>query len=168
MRRCRSGQARAQSCIGWCSPLFLAPKRARRCHPERRRREGSRTSRSFARARSARSLRMTARGASVGKRVMADCLRAWALSSIISESGRACHPERRRREGSRTSYQPDIKRPLPEDLAERGNYKPGQTIRARMGCSTRRKGSNTRPRISSVTTPSSGSASPGWPRTTGE
>src|SRR5436309_12494015 len=33
-----------------------------------------------------------------------------------------------------------------------------------MGCSTRRNGSNTSPRISRVTTPSSGSASPGRPR----
>src|SRR3989442_11103798 len=41
------------------------------------------------------------------------------------------------------------------------------TINARMGCSTRRNGSNTSPRISRVTTPSSASASPGWPRTTG-
>ncbi len=48
-----------------------------------------------------------------------------------------------------------------------GNGRARHTISARMGCSVRRKGSNTRPRISRVTTPRSGSGSPGWPKTTG-
>ncbi len=48
-----------------------------------------------------------------------------------------------------------------------GLLKAVQTSSVRIGWRVRRKGSKTRPRISSVTTPSSASASPGWPSTTG-
>jgi len=53
---------------------------------------------------------------------------------------------------------------VPQEVLKRlGVY----TSRLRIGWSVRRKGSKTSPRISSVTTPRSASASPGWPKTTG-
>jgi len=55
---------------------------------------------------------------------------------------------------------------VPRDVLERLGVL-DQTINARIGCRARRKGSKTRPRISSVTTPSRASGSPGSPSTTG-